>query len=136
MTMLHTYGTLAWWLLPIALVVWWARRRLFTPWARFVSYCRLPPEKKPGGQRHWFVTVKRVHWYPPFGDYLETYRSFAKTGGRYWWAGDSYCWAEEVTGHQVSDGRDAQLTAMCMIADSRADELDEMLRDVKPKAAI
>ena len=53
MAMVYAYLYLAWWLLPPALVLWWARRWLLTPWARYVTRT----ETKAGV----FMTVRHVH---------------------------------------------------------------------------
>lgn len=129
MTMISMYLHLAWWLLPPALVLWWGKRYLLTPWARYVEHSPVTSEKKQyrvaDETKQWFLTVRHVHWYPPFSDYDVTYRSFTSAANnRYWWAA-------EATGAQVSNGHDRHLTSIAVIADSRLEETAELLRSVR-----
>jgi hypothetical protein len=122
MHMILTYLHLGWWLSPPALVLWWARRWLVTPWGRYVTSVPAPTDDK---RPHYFITVRHVHWWPPFSDYDVTYRSFWYT------AQDCYYWAEERTGATILDERDRQLTRMVRAAESRAKETEEILKDQK-----
>jgi len=135
MKMIAAYLSLAWWLLPPAILLWWARRWLLTPWARYVSHTTEPGQEakvvnyvmREATRTNWFLTVRHVHWWPPFSDYDVTYRSFISSDlytTRYWWA-------SENTGETVSEQRDNMLTSMAKIADYRARETEEMLKGVK-----
>lgn len=132
MSMISTYLHLVWWLLPPGLVLWWARRWLLIPWARYMSHSVVPAAKpKPGCKpelRQWFITVRHVHWYPPFADFDRTYRSFWTKNSPY---EGEYWWAAEVSGEQISGDHDSYLTAMCRIADARQLETEELLKDQK-----
>ncbi len=123
MTMIKAYIYLAWWLMPPALVLWWARRWLLTPWCRYVSHTKGFRSTKYPDWENYFVTLRHVHWYPPFSDFDRTYRSFIN--------GSRYYWANEGTGDMVSNKRDQLITNVVLIAEDRLKETDDLLKEEK-----
>lgn len=108
------------------------------PWGRYVTHSAVPRAEKAKPSygaaketepKQWFITVRHVHWWPPFADYDVTYRSFYQKTGLY--SAERYWWASEVTGRTISNERDGMLTAMVMIADTRFEETEEMLKGTK-----
>lgn len=99
-------------------LVYYLRKYWLSPWATYVSHTRT----KAGDT---FLTVKHVHWYPPFLEHQETYHT--STEG---------VWANERTGvlckkrdwTDMIPSRDERrmLTAMVRIAEARKVELEEL----------
>jgi len=123
MKMLIAYAYLAWYLMPPALVLWWARRWLLTPWARYVSHekCPVLNTDKERDHQPWFMTVRHVHWYPPFTDYEVTYRSFRSDRWHTFWA-------REGTGSLLLEGQCRLLDNQLIIAESRVRETEELIK--------
>ncbi len=96
----------------IVFVIYYLRRYWLTPWARFVSFT----STKRGD---WFLTVKHVHWYPPFLDYEATYHLYNKG-----------CWSDDKTGSVPWDSHQDQLTWITQAQLARERQVNEIMEDL------
>jgi len=79
----------------IAAFLYYIRKYWMSPWARYVSHI----VTKENG---YFLTVKHVHWYPPFLEYEATYHRFPNKEYMH----TVRHWANTETGY-VPNGTDA-----------------------------
>ncbi len=92
-------------------MVYYLRKYWLNPWATYVSHS----DTKTG---HTFLTVKHVHWYPPFLEYNEVYHHSRGT-----------VWSSEKTGRIPDDSdlnRQVKLTNIYLVAKARLEELEEL----------
>lgn len=109
-------------ILGAATALWWTRRWVFMPWARYKSHTKT----KSGGT---FLTVTHVHWWPPFLDFERTYyRDGAECA-------TPSCWMHEETGKiyrysSTKDNHHDHLSAVLIAAMARKEELEDLLGDL------
>ncbi|HEY2406338.1 MAG TPA: hypothetical protein VGI10_10055 [Polyangiaceae bacterium] len=111
----------------------WAARRLFlTPWATYVRHTVVKSTvKKDNVPRYvgskepttttvqvaaYLITVTRVHWYPPYLNFSET-----------WASHDGKTWAREGDGVQASAWQNTRLSNAISIAVLRELETEQLL---------
>lgn len=102
------------------LLLWWLRAWLLTPWASYVNH-----DKTKDGKV--FMTVRRVHWYPPFSKYDERWFSADREGrhGRTWTRETDG--ATATSGAEFLPNRAPKLSGMFDAADARVNLTEEIL---------
>lgn len=104
-------------------LAYYVRRFWLAPWARYVRHSVV---KASAPIVSAFLTVKRVHWYPPFLEYEETWHSNCRDNwGRTWFRESDGAQAANTMSFVLPD-RASRLTAMLEAARAREVETEEL----------